>query len=365
MRKMKLDFRYLVLTASILSLIGLVFVYSASCIYAYEKFGSSYHFLKKQVFALLLSIIAFVIASVIPVNLIKRYSPYLFLLALSITTLTLVPGFSIKIHGASRWVRILGLTFQPSEFLKLFLFIYLGFLFDKTSNMKISTVRRFVPFLFVLSVTFFILLKQPDFGSVFTIFSTSIILFFIAGVDLKYLLTTLLVLLPVGIASIFLVSYRLNRILVFLNPWSDPKGRGYQIIQSLIAIGSGGFWGLGIANSKQKFFYLPMQHTDFIFSIIAEEVGFIGSVLILGLLLLFCFLGLRVAAGMSDGFAFYTTLSFITFITIQSVINLMVVTGMAPTKGLGLPFISSGGSALICNFCMLGLIANFVRISRL
>ena len=172
---------------------------------------------------------------------------------------------------------------------------------------------------------------------------------------------TLLVTVPAGIFLILTKTYRLNRILIFLNPWSDPLGRGFQIIQSLIAIGSGSLWGVGISNSKQKFFYLPMQHTDFIFPIIAEETGFIGSCIIILLYFLFCYFGLKIALQLENLFAFFTTLGFVILISLQAVINLMVTSGLLPTKGLGLPFISYGGTSLVCLFCMIGLIANFAR----
>jgi len=197
-----------------------------------------------------------------------------------------------------------------------------------------------------------------------TILITSLTLFFIAEFNMMYLLGTVALALPAAIFLVFTKSYRLNRILIFLNPWSDPQGKGFQIIQSLIAIGTGSVWGLGISNSRQKYFYLPMQHTDFIFPIIAEETGFIGSCVIIALFMLFCFYGIRIVLKLTDTFAFFTSLGFIIFISLQAVINLMVSCALLPTKGLGLPFISYGGTALVCFFCMVGLIANFVRTQR-
>jgi cell division protein FtsW len=189
-------------------------------------------------------------------------------------------------------------------------------------------------------------------------------LFFVAEFKLSHLLVTILCTIPVGIFLIFSKAYRLNRILIFLNPWMDPKGKGFQIIQSLIAIGSGKWWGVGISHSAQKFFYLPMQHTDFIFPIIAEETGFVGSLFIVGFFALFCFFGLRLALRLESSFAFFTTLGFIILINLQAVINLMVTTGLLPTKGMGLPFVSYGGSSLLSLFCMMGLISNFVRSQK-
>ncbi len=364
-RTLKINLRLLLLISSILSVIGLLFIYSSSCIYASEKFFSPFYFLKKQIFYLFLSIIGFIVFASIPLSTIKKRSPLFFLFSVIGLILTFVPSLSLRVHGSNRWVNFFGFSFQPSEFFKIFLFLYIAFLFEKKTHQITSIYRLYLPFISILGISFVMLLKQPDFGSVVTIFITTVILFFVAGVRITHLFTVVLVSLPVAAAAIFLKSYRFNRILVFLNPWSDPHGRGYQIIQSLIAIGSGGFWGLGIANSKQKFFYLPMQHTDFIFSIIAEEMGLVGGIIIILLYVFFCYFGIRIVTELEDSFAFYSTLSFIVLISLEAVINLMVVTGLIPTKGLGLPFISYGGTALISNFIMLGLIANFVRNQEL
>ena len=358
---LKSDFRFLLTIVSILTLIGFVFIYSASSVYALEKFGASSYFLKKQLFFAIPAIAGFIVFASIPINFLKRLSPLFFILSLFFTMLTFLPNLGVKIHGSSRWLNIFGFGAQPSEFLKLFLFIYVGFFLEKKQRKIRSFLHSYLPFLTILGITFIVLLRQPDFGSVVTIFTTALILFFVAEFKWSHLITTVICTLPIGVFLIFTKAYRLNRILIFLNPWSDPQGRGFQIIQSLIAIGSGNIWGLGISNSKQKFFYLPMQHTDFIFPIIAEETGFVGSCFIIVLFFLFCFLGLRLALKFDNLFAFFTTLGFIVFISLQAVINLMVTCGLLPTKGFGLPFISYGGTSLLCFFCMIGLIANFVR----
>ena len=358
-KKLKYDLQFLFIIVGILTLIGIVFIYSASSVYAIEKFGSANYFLKKQLFFLIPALLSFFVFASVPLHLLKRYAPVLFLLSLFLTALTLFPFVGTRLHGSSRW--IFGTSLQPSEFLKFFLIIYLGFFLEKKQKRIHSFLHSYLPFLVVLGITFFILLKQPDFGSVVTIFSTALVLFFVAEFRLIHLFVTVLVTVPLGAFLIFSKAYRLNRILIFLNPWADPKGKGFQIIQSLIAIGSGSLWGVGISNSKQKFFYLPMQHTDFIFPIIAEETGFVGSCLIIILYFLFCYFGLKIALQLQNLFAFFITLGFIILITLQAAINLMVTSGLLPTKGLGLPFISYGGTSLVCLYCMIGLIANFAR----
>lgn len=364
LNRLRSDVRFFLGIVITLTLVGLVFIYSASSIFALEKYGSAHFFLKKQAFFLLPSLAGFFFFALVPLSLWRKFAPLLFLFSLGLTALTFVPGLALRCHGSNRWLVVAGFGFQPSELLKLFFFMYLGFFLEKKQNKIKSLFYTYIPFLIILGVTFVILLRQPDFGSVITIFSTALMLFFIAECKMFYLVVTGLCACPLIVYLVLTKSYRLNRVLIFLNPWADPQGRGFQIIQSLIAIGSGNVWGMGISNSKQKFFYLPMQHTDFIFPIIAEEVGFVGSMLLISLYVLFCFLGLRIAMSLQTPFAFFTSLGFVLFISLQSVINLMVTSGLLPTKGLGLPFISYGGTALVCLWCMIGFIVNCARAER-
>jgi cell division protein FtsW len=172
---------------------------------------------------------------------------------------------------------------------------------------------------------------------------------------------SLLVLLPIAVSLMLLKPYRLKRILVFLNPWDDPLGSGFQIIQSLIAVGSGSFWGLGVGNSRQKFFYLPMQHTDFIFSVIAEETGFLGTFTIISLYIVLLYFGLRIAWRIQNRFASLVIAGFSMVTSLQALINIAVTTGLVPTKGIGLPFISYGNTSLVCNLLMVGIVINLAR----
>jgi len=362
--RLSFDTKALLSIASILTLLGLVFIYSSSSVYALERFGSAHYFVKRQALHLIPAFFALLFFAFIPIRFFKKYVPLIFFLSLIFTALALIPSLGVKFHGSYRWLYFWGISVQPSEVLKLFFVVYVGYFIDRRREYVRSLLHSYLPFLVVLLVTFFILLKQPDFGSVVTLLITSFILLFVADFKIVHLLVTMICVIPVGIALIFSRTYRLNRILIFLNPWSDPKGRGFQIIQSLIAIGSGKLWGVGISHSKQKFFYLPMQHTDFIFSIIAEETGFVGASLILFLYFLFCFLGIRISIQLKTPFAFFTTLGFIVLISLQAIINLMVTTGLLPTKGLGLPFVGYSGTSLVCLWAMLGLIANFVRSEK-
>ncbi len=362
--RLRSDTRAFLAVVALLTVAGLLFVYSASAIFALEKFGTANFFLKKHLVYLVCSAIGFFVFALIPIHIWRSASPWLFLGALGLTALTFVPQLGLRCHGSNRWLSLGGFSFQPSELLKLTLFMYIGFFLERRQNRIKSLLHTYIPFLGILGFSFIVLLKQPDFGSVVTIFTTALALFFVAECKFSYLLATALLACPGLVYLIVTKAYRLNRILIFLNPWADPQGKGFQIIQSLIAIGSGSWFGAGVSNSKQKFFYLPMQHTDFIFPIIAEEIGFIGSTVLIGLYLGMCFLGLRIATQLRSPFAFFTCLGFTVFITLQALINLMVSTGLLPTKGLGLPFISYGGTALICFWCMIGFIVNCARTSQ-
>lgn len=359
-KHIKADLKIFMSIIATLIIIGLLFIYSSSSVFALEKFGSSHHFVKKQMIGLCLGIIGLIFFRVVPIPLIKKMSPFFFLGSLLLTALTLVPGFSTSIHGSHRWLNLFGFSFQPSELLKISLVMYLAYFLSKKEGKLASFTFGYLPFLCILALSCIILLKQPDFGMTVTIVATTFILLFIMNLKTKHLIMTMTVLAPVSLLLIYLKPYRWHRVLIFLNPWNDPQGAGFQVIQSLIAIGSGSFWGMGISNSKQKFFYLPMQHTDFIFSIIAEETGFIGAAVLIMLYTLFIYFGMRIAWQLNDMFCVLVTLGFVILTSLQAIINIAVTTGLVPTKGIGLPFVSYGNSSLLCSLCMIGLIINCV-----
>jgi len=356
----KTDINLFVLITGALVAIGLVFIYSSSSVYALEKFGIPHYFLQKQFFGLILGIFGGIVAFLVPLKVIKKFTPYIFGGALLLTGATLIGSLSQRIHGSSRWIKLFGFSFQPSEMLKLAMIMYIAYIITKKQGKLQSFFNAYLPIMIILGVTSLILLKQPDFGLTVTLATTVFMMLFAAKCNYKHLLLTAMGFIPAAVYLIVLKPYRLKRILTFLNPWDDPQGAGFQIIQSLIAIGSGNIWGLGIANSKQKFFYLPMQHTDFIFSIIAEETGFMGSLLIIILFISFMYLGMRISWQLKDSYSRFTILGFVILISLQAIINLSVATGLAPTKGIGLPFVSYGNTSLVCNLCMIGFILNIV-----
>jgi len=353
---------FLLITA-ILIVLGLIFIYSASSVFALEHYGKAAYFVHKQLAGLFLGLICFGCAYLLPINWIKKLSPTVYLVTLGLTALTLWPKFALHIHGSSRWLKLGGLGLQPSEFLKLAFIIYVAYLLVQKKYQKRAFLGSFVPLVLIFGITALVLLRQPDFGLTVVLSLTLFALLLIARVSGEYLFAAMAGFIPIVGLLIWFKPYRLKRILTFLDPWSDPQGAGFQIIQSLIAVGSGGVWGLGISNSKQKFFYLPMQHTDFIFAIMAEELGFIGSVGIVLLYVLWLYFGIKLAWSMSDEFATFVTLGFVILISLQALINFCVVTGLFPTKGVGLPFISYGCSGLVANLAMLGVICRFARSS--
>lgn len=348
-----------------LILIGFLFVYSSSSVYALETFGSSIFFAKRQFAGLCLGLFALVIGRILPLTFIQRYAPLLFLGSLSLVMITLLPSFSRTIHGSSRWLSCCGFSFQPSEMLKVTLLFYVAYFLEKKAQKSTFSLKQFVPFCIFISTMCITLLKQPDFGMTVTLLLTTIILFFCAHAQMRHIIITLIGLVISATALVLFRPYRLQRVLTFLNPWQDPKGAGFQIIQSLIAIGSGGWLGTGIAHSRQKFFYLPMQHTDFIFSIIAEETGLIGCLFLITLFILLLYFGIRIAHQLSRPFDTLVVLGFMIVIHLQTVMNMAVATGLAPTKGVGMPFISYGNTSLVCYLFMIGVIINMVHESKI
>lgn len=356
------DVMVVLVVTLILIVMGIVFVYSASSVYALEECGSADYFLKKHLIRLGIGFLAFCGVLALPMDLLRRYSPHCLWLVFFATAATLLPGCGLKMHGAYRWLRIAGLSIQPSEFLKFFLFMYLGVFLEKRRSYLYSFSATYLPCLVLIGLLSLILLKQPDFGTVVILFSTWFLVFFIVAFDQRHLLYLLACSIPLFVVVLISRAYRMQRIMIFLNPWLDPRGKGFQLIQSLIAIGSGGLWGLGVGFSRQKFFYLPMQHTDFIFSIIAEEIGFVGVMLLVLCYFLLFMYGIRVAFAAEDFFAWYAAISFVFLLNIQALMNMMMSIGLLPPKGIGLPLVSYGGTSLVVECCM---IAFLVKVSGL
>ena len=341
--------------------IGLVAIYSTSAISAEEKFGDSTFFLKRQLAWTGLGFTFMLLAMMTKYELLKVFSKPLLLVSVLFLVMVLLPQFGKEAGGARRWLRVGGFSFQPSEMAKLALILYLSqYLARKQDRVK-ELWQGLLPPLLVLGVVAGLILLQPDLGTGLLIGMVALILLFVAGVRVIYLAGLSFSSIPALYLLVFRVGYRQRRILAFLDPWKDPSGVGYQITQSFLALGSGGLNGIGLGESRQKLFYLPAAYTDFIFSIIGEEMGFMATAAILTLFLIFIWTGMRIAYRAPDLFGHLLGVGITVAIGLQAAINMGVATGSLPTKGIPLPFISFGGSSLLMNMVGVGLLLNISR----
>jgi len=338
--------------------IGIVMVYSASSAVALEKFGSDVYFLKRQAVFSLLGILALVVCGHVPFRLYRALTYPILFLALGLLIVVLIPGLGLSAGGAQRWLKIGPISFQPVEAAKLALVIFLAYSLTKKEELLDKFSIGFVPHVMILAVFAILLLLQPDFGSVVIFSVLTWLMMFVAGVPLRYLMSALVVLLPAFYLAMIKAPYRFRRLMSFLDPWAYPADEGYQIIHSLMAFGSGGIWGAGIGKGYQKLFYLPEPHTDFIFAVIGEELGFWGVIFILGLYAMILWRGIRIACNCEDHFGMLLAMGITFALALQISINLGVCLGLLPTKGLTLPFLSYGGTSLLINMAAVGVLMN-------
>ncbi len=348
-------------SALVLLSVGIVMIYSASAIYAFEYMGDSGYFIKRHLAYLAAgAVLAFWTASVDTRGL-RKHALTILGISLALLVAVLIPHVGHSSSGARRWFKILGFSFQPSEFLKVALIFYMADYLERKKGTLNDIKRTILPSLFVLGAAAGLILKQPDLGTAVTVVLVTLILFFAAGFEIKYLLAMVTAAIPALAYLILAKPYRRKRILAFFHPWDDPRSVGYQIIQSFLALGSGGIFGVGLGKSQQKLFYLPQSHTDFIFSIIGEELGFIGASTVILLFSVFIFAGMVIVFRARSLFSQLLSLGLISLISIEAMINIGVSIGALPTKGLSLPFISYGGSALLANMAALGLLVNISK----
>ncbi len=341
-----------------LTVLGLVAVYSASSNLAVHRLGDSYFYLKRQALFSLLGIGLMVIVKNIPRTLFSRLSYPLLLMSASLMILVLIPGMGTRVGGAMRWFRLGYVSIQPSEFAKFSLAVYMAYSMSKKGADMKSFSRGLVPHLLVAGVFMILIVLQPDLGTAVIIGCWLIMLLFVGGVNPLQLAGLLSLFAPAVLWLVFHSDYRLKRWWAFLHPWKDPRGIGFQIVHSFLAFGSGGLFGVGLGNGKQKLFYLPEPHTDFIFSIVAEEMGLLGVAVIITLFGVLVIRGITVAVNARDLYSSYLALGLTTLIGLQVLVNMGVVMGLLPTKGLTLPLISYGGSSLVMTFLSVGVLLN-------
>lgn len=351
------DFLILIPAILLVSL-GLVIVYSASSNLAAHRLGDSYFYLKRQVIFCILGIGLMICAKNIPCIIYSKLVYPLLIISVFLLIMLFFPGLGHKVSGACRWLRFGEFTFQPSEIAKFSLAVYVAYSMSKKGSNMESFSKGLLPHLLVAGIFMYLIVNQPDLGTAVIIGCWVLILMFVGGVKIIHLLLLFTLSTPVVLWLIWQANYRIERCLAFINPWNYPKGIGFQIVHSFLAFGSGGLWGLGLGNSKQKLFYLPEPHTDFALSIAGEELGFVG---VTGIIILFGVLvirGIQVALNARDLYSTYLAFGLICFIGLQVIVNMGVVMGLLPTKGLALPFISYGGTSLVLNFFCIGILLN-------
>lgn len=358
----KMDY-LLLFSVVILSLFGLMMIYSSSCVWAEYKFNNSYHYVINQFIFFLIGLFIMIIVSKIDYKIYYKYSNMILFICFILLVLVLIPGIGSVRNGSRSWFGIGGFGIQPSEACKIGLIIFTS----KYLSLNERYIKKFfsgvLPILFVVLIFFGLIMLQPDLGTGVILFLSIISILFIAGVDLKFFIFGGVIGIIGVIVLILIAPYRMDRITSFINPWEDALGTGFQIIQSLYAIGPGGLLGTGYLNSVQKHFYLPEPQTDFIFSIICEEFGVVGSVIVVGLFLIIFYRGIKISLKCTDSFSKYLCFGILFQLIFQTIMNLFVVTGLIPVTGVTLPFISYGGSSLLISMASIGIILNISRFN--
>lgn len=351
--------KWLVGSAMTLVILGLLMVSSASMVVSEHLYSSAFHFLWRQIAFLGMGLVLSFFILKIPVMFLGRISPILLTFGMLLLILVLIPGVGRQINGSARWIGFGGFGFQVSEIVKLFFLLYLaGYLTRHQASVQMHFLGFAKP-LIVLTIFAVLLLLEPDFGAVVVLTATTLGVLFLAGVRLRYYAVMVGIVLIAFAALAVLSPYRLQRLTTFLNPWQHQFSSGYQLTQSLIAFGRGGVWGVGLGNSLQKLFYLPEAHTDFLFAVLAEELGLVGVLAVLALFALLVYRGLVIA---KNAFAqdklyhTYLAASLALWIGLQAMINMGVNAGLLPTKGLTLPLMSYGGSSLLVMCCVVALL---------
>lgn len=357
MAKNKLAIIILTLTA-ILVIVGHVMIYSASCYVAERDFGDAFYHVRKQFLGFLAGIALVTLAMFIKTEIIDRIRWIILGFAYLLMLLVFVPGIGVESYGAKRWINLGFTTLQPSEIMKFALIIFVsGYIKDKKCD-------RWKVIFSVLSVggsVAILLLLQPNMSITICVFCVLFVMLIVGGIKIKQLMILIVPFVAAAVLLILLEPYRLNRLFAFLDPWNSPKEEGYQLIQSYYAIGSGGFFGVGLFNSRQKYLFLPFAESDFIFSVICEELGFLGCVLVLTVFLGLIVCGVKVAMRAMTPFDTYLSSGITAIIAVQTLINVAVVSGSIPPTGLPLPYISSGGSSLSVFMMASGILANISR----
>ncbi len=354
--------RYLLLgSTAFLVLGGLVMVLSASSISAYAQYGDPFRFFQRQAAYAAVGVGVLLLTSRMQYRVWQRLALPFLILTLTLLAFVLHPGAGVSAYGSSRWLEFGPVTVQPSELAKLALVVFAASVLARKWGKLDQVGHLALPLLPVVILVAGLVMMQPDLGTTLIISGTSFLMLFVAGVRFRYLLVTGCVGSALGMALIFSADYRRVRFLAFLDPWADATNSGYQLVQSLIALGSGGWFGVGLGASRQKWLYVPNAHTDFIFSILGEELGLLGELVVLIAFALLVFAGIRVAARAPDVFGRLLAAGIVAWFGLQTLVNLGAVTGLLPITGVPLPFLSYGGSSLVVSLAAVGILWNIAR----
>jgi cell division protein FtsW len=353
--------KWLLLAIAGLLAVGMTMVLSTSYLHSQERYGDGTYFFRKQLIAMGAGLIGLVACSLIPSSLYRRFAYPLLALSFVGLVLVLIPGIGASRGGARRWIMFPGFAFQPSELAKLSIVFYLAHSMAKKDELIRTFSFGVLPHLMVSGAFAGLLLLEPDFGTALILTMLLYSMLFVGGVRISHLLSTALLALPALVYVMMNAEYRLRRLLTFLDPWSDATGSGFHVIQSLIAFGSGQWLGRGLGESRQKLFYLPEAHTDFVYSVIGEELGLLGALAVLMLFGIILTRGLRLTAKIEEPFDHYLAFGLTVLLGLQALIHMGVVMGLMPTKGLVLPFISYGGSAMVINLVEAGILLGLSR----
>lgn len=350
----------LAVSAAVLSCIGLLFIYSASSYSAELQYGDAFRYVETQAVALALGVAAMFAVSFVRPEKIKKYSFVLFAVGVALLAAVFVPGFGVESYGAKRWINLGFFTVQPSEYAK---FAMVAFLAAFAAKKGVGTFPRALVFLATAGLVCLLLLLEPNMSVTICVGAAAFVLLFAAGAKPTHLAVILVPVVALGIALIVAEPYRVRRLLAFLDPWSSPLDEGYQLIQSYYALGSGGLFGVGLFNSRQKYLFLPFAESDFILSVIGEETGFFGVLGVLALFAVIIVRGTLIAARARDRYSCYLAAGITALLALQTLMNVAVVCGAVPPTGLPLPFVSAGGSSLVCYFAAVGALLSVSRYS--
>ena len=355
-KKVKGDI-FLPIAVIILAIIGTIFIYSASNYSANKTYGDSFYFVKKQVIGISLGIVAMLFTCFFDYKKLVKFTLPVAIISIVLLIMVFVPGIGVENYGAKRWIGVGGITLQPSEIAKFSLILFSATYMTKNTD-KIKTFLGILPVLLFGGTICLLIIIEPNMSITVCVVLLMLTILFAGGMRIKHFLFLIIPAVLVGVILIVIEPYRLSRLMAFINPWSSPKGEGYQLLQSLYALGSGGWFGVGLFNSRQKYAFLPFAESDFILSVIGEEIGFVGLLMLFLLLFFIMYRGLRIASKSKDTFGFLLAVGITLIFGIQTIINALVVTGSIPPTGLPLPLVSSGNTSIIIFMAEMGILYN-------